>query len=96
MGFSLGQEIFRKRKSAIAPTFIRVLNQIGTNFVSGIPPWNANSRYKSVTPSHGTIAHRWGGLRAATRHCDMAKYETPIRATRPVHHDWDAAHSIRS
>jgi hypothetical protein len=58
-----------------------------------IPLWNANSRYKSVTPSHGTIARRWGGFEAATRYCDTARYETLMRPTRPVHHGWNAAHS---
>src|ERR1035438_6673958 len=80
----------------LRPPSIRLLNQTVTNFVSGIPPWNASSRYKSVTPSHGTIEHRWGGLRAATHHCDIAKYETPTMPTNPVHHGWDAAHSMRS
>jgi hypothetical protein len=32
-------------------------------------------------------------LRAATYHWDMAKYETPMRPTRPMHHGWHAAHS---
>ena len=37
-----------------------------------------------------------GAVVAAIRHCTIARYDTPAMPTRPVDHDWLAAHSMRS
>lgn len=37
-----------------------------------------------------------GGFSAATAHCDIARYETPLSPTLPVLQGWPAAHSITS
>ena len=61
-----------------------------------MPPWRFASRYRSTAPSHGTIAARCGGRSAATRHALMAKYDTPITATRPLLQPCVPAHSTQS
>ena len=50
----------------------------------------------SAAPSHGIIAFSDGGLRLATSHCVIAKYETPLVPTLPLLHDCLPAHSIAS
>jgi hypothetical protein len=42
------------------------------------------------------IAFSDGGLRLATRHCELARYEIPSAPTRPLHHGRFAIHSIAS
>ena len=50
----------------------------------------------SAAPSHGIIALSDGGLKPATSHCVMAKYETPLVPTRPLLQTCFPAHSIAS
>ena len=78
VGCCLSEEIFLHREFFdCAHCLTRRLDQADIKLVSGIPTWNASSRYGSVTPSHGTIAHKCGGLRAATRYCDIANRKHP-------------------
>ncbi len=73
-----------------------LLYQLTTKPNEKMPPWKPKSRYMSAAPSHGIMAASDGGFRLATSHCVIAKYEMPLRPTRPLHHGCRAAHSITS
>lgn len=47
-------------------------------------------------PSHGMMALRAGGRRAATAYWLMARYDTPDIVTRPSLHGWAAHHCTMS
>ena len=57
---------------------------------------NGKSTLMSAAPSQGIIALSDGGLRPATSHCVIAKYETPLVPTRPLLHGCLPAHSMAS
>ena len=66
------------------------------NGAHGTPPRRLKSRYKSLKPSHGAIAFRWGGCSMAAQYCTTPSHELPAMPTAPLHQSYWAACSMMS
>jgi hypothetical protein len=65
------------------------------NGAHGIPPRRLRSRYRSLSPSHGAMAFRWGGCSMAAQNWVTPSHEFPAMPTAPLHQsNWAACSMI--